>query len=43
MQNWKVKHKLNQLQPQIFDNNTASIREFSYEADGNSDKVQIVH
>ena len=38
MQNWKVKLKLNQLQPHIFDNNPASIRGFSYEADVNSDQ-----
>ena len=35
MENWEVKLKLNQLQPRIFDNNPASIRGFSYEADGN--------
>ena len=43
MENSKVKLKLNQLQPRIFDNNPASIRGFSYEADGNSDKVKVVH
>ena len=37
MENWKVKLKLNQIQPRIFDNNPASIRGFSYEADGNLD------
>ena len=35
MENWQVKHKLNKLQPQIFDHDTESIRGFSYEADGN--------
>ena len=43
MENWKVKLKLNQLQPRIFDHDTASIRGFSYEADGNLDKVKVVH
>ena len=43
MENWKVKLKLNQLQPRIFDNNPASIRGFSYEADANSDTVKVVH
>ena len=43
MQNWKVKLKLNQLQPRIFDNNLASIRGFSYEAERNSGKVKVVH
>ena len=43
MENWKVQLKLNQLQPRIFDNNPASILGFSYEADGNSDKVKVVH
>ena len=42
MENWKVKLKLNQLKPRIFDNNPAS-RGFSYETDGNSDKVKVVH
>ena len=43
MENGKVKLKLNQLEPRIFDNNPASIRGFSYETDGNSDKVKVVH
>ena len=43
MENWKVKLTLNQLQPRIFDNNPAFIRGFSYVADGNSDKVKVVH